>query len=110
MVLIALAAIMSLRTAFENVKYGGTPCKCISNQMKPLVNIVRFAMWDQPLVRGRREPNIRALPYFPEVCYVYVVVLCDISYRGKPLLTRGPDCCHPLVSHSGYGSYVYVEV
>ena len=33
--------------------------------MKPLLNIVRFAMWDQPLVRGRKEPKIRTLPYFP---------------------------------------------
>ena len=50
-------------------------------------------------------------------CYVYVVVLSihevvlrDILYRGKPLLTWGLDCCYPLLSHSDDGCCVYVVV
>ena len=38
------------------------------------------------------------------------VVRYDVSYRGKPLLTRGPDSCFPLVSHSGFGCWVHAVV
>ena len=31
------------------------------------------------------------------------VVLCVLSYRRKPLLTRGPDSCVPVLFHSGCG-------
>ena len=44
------------------------------------------------------------------VVFAHKVVLCDNPYRGKPLLTWGPDSCFPLVSHSGCRYWVYVGV
>ena len=62
--------------------------------------LMSFNSWHTGMLPGHTGMLHRSLQ-------VNKVVLCDIPYRGKPLLTWGPDSCFPVVSHSGR-CWIYV--
>ena len=46
---------------------GATPCKCIPNLIKLVVNMGHFTMWEQPFLGGLREAIFSLFPIFSEI-------------------------------------------